>query len=44
MSDLFAEAAVVEHADERDIAAIVALNNQFAPDGLTLTRSVDFVT
>ena len=34
----------VEHADERDIDAIVALNNLFAPDGLTLTRSVDFVT
>ena len=28
----------VEHADERDIAAIVALNNLFAPDGLTLMR------
>jgi amino-acid N-acetyltransferase len=34
----------VEHADEHDIPAIVALNNLFAPDGLTLPRSVDFVT
>ena len=34
----------VEHAVERDISEIVALNNMFAPDGLTLTRSVDFVT
>lgn len=34
----------VEHAEERDIDAIVALNNLFAPDGLTLPRSVDFVT
>lgn len=34
----------VEHADERDISAISALNNLFAPDGLTLPRSVDFVT
>lgn len=35
---------VIHHADERDIPAIVALNNQFAPDGLTLTRSHAFVT
>lgn len=34
----------VHHAEERDIPAIVALNNLFAPDGLTLTRSPDFVT
>ena len=34
----------VEHAVERDIPAISALNNLFAPDGLTLPRSVDFVT
>jgi amino-acid N-acetyltransferase len=34
----------VEHADERDIHAISELNNLFAPDGLTLPRSVDFVT
>jgi len=34
----------VQHAEERDIAAITALNNLFAPDGLTLTRSADFVT
>lgn len=34
----------VEHAEERDIAAIAALNNLFAPDGLTLPRSVNFVT
>jgi amino-acid N-acetyltransferase len=37
-------AAGVEHADERDIQAIVALNNMFAPDGLTLSRSEEFVT
>lgn len=35
---------VVHHADEADIPAIVALNNLFAPDGLTLTRSEAFVT
>jgi amino-acid N-acetyltransferase len=35
---------VVEHAVERDIAAISALNNLFAPDGLTLPRSEEFVT
>ncbi len=34
----------VDHAEERDIAAIVALNNLFAPDGLTLHRSEAFVT
>jgi amino-acid N-acetyltransferase len=33
----------VEHAHERDIPAIVALNNLFAPDGLTLMRSEAFV-
>ncbi len=37
-------AAGVEHAQERDIPAIVALNNMYAPDGLTLHRSDDFVT
>ncbi len=35
---------VVEHAAEHDIAAISALNNLFAPDGLTLPRSEGFVT
>jgi amino-acid N-acetyltransferase len=35
---------LVHHAEERDIPAIVALNNTFAPDGLTLTRSDAFVT
>ena len=34
----------VEHAEERDILAIAALNNLFAPDGLTLTRTESFVT
>lgn len=34
----------VEHAEERDILPIVALNNMYAPDGLTLTRSEEFVT
>ena len=34
----------VEHAAEADIEAIAALNNLFAPDGLTLMRSTDFVT
>lgn len=34
----------VHHAEEADIPAIVALNNMYAPDGLTLTRSVAFVT
>jgi amino-acid N-acetyltransferase len=34
----------VLHAEERDIPEIVTLNNIYAPDGLTLTRSVDFVT
>lgn len=38
------EPIVLEHAEERDIAAISALNNLFAPDGLTLPRSEDFVT
>ncbi len=33
----------VEHADERDIEPIAALNNLFAPDGLTLMRTHDFV-
>ena len=37
-------AIVVEHADDCDIAAISALNNLFAPDGLTLPRSEEFVT
>lgn len=35
---------VVHHADEADIPAIVALNNLYAPDGLTLMRSEAFVT
>ena len=34
----------VEHAHERDIAFISSLNNLFAPDGLTLMRSEEFVT
>jgi amino-acid N-acetyltransferase len=34
----------VVHAEERDIPAIAALNNLFAPDGLTLHRTEDFVT
>ena len=38
------ESIAVEHAVERDIATISALNNLFAPDGLTLPRSEDFVT
>lgn len=33
----------MEHAEARDIAAIAALNNLFAPDGLTLPRSEAFV-
>jgi len=32
----------VERANETDIAALVALNNRFVPQGLTLTRSEDF--
>ena len=35
---------LVEHAEERDILPIVALNNMYAPDGLTLARSEAFVT
>jgi amino-acid N-acetyltransferase len=38
------DAIRVEHAEERDIPAIVALNNMYAPDGLTLMRSEEFVT
>ena len=34
----------VLHADERDIPAIAALNNLFAPDSLTLHRTEEFVT
>lgn len=34
----------IEHAKDRDIAAIASLNNLFAPDGLTLMRSKEFVT
>jgi amino-acid N-acetyltransferase len=34
----------VEHAADGDIPAIVALNNLYAPDGLTLHRSEAFVT
>ena len=33
----------VQHANETDIKDIVALNNRYAPQGLTLTRSDDFV-
>lgn len=32
----------VERAHETDLQALVALNNRFAPEGLTLTRSADF--
>lgn len=32
----------VDRANETDLPALVALNNRFAPDGLTLTRSADF--
>ena len=32
----------VERANETDLPALVALNNRFAPEGLTLTRSEDF--
>ena len=31
------------HANDEDVAAIVALNNQFAGDGLTLPRTEEFV-
>lgn len=34
----------VERAIESDIPAIVALNNLYAPDGLTLRRSEEFVS
>ena len=44
MSSPHYRASRVEHAHERDIAAIAALNNLFAPDGLTLHRSEEFVT
>ncbi len=37
-------AAAVEPAQAPDIPAMVALNNLFAPDGLTLTRSPAFVS
>jgi len=33
----------VQHAHDDDVAEIVALNNMFAPDGLTLHRSESFV-
>lgn len=33
----------VRHAHDDDVADIVALNNMFAPDGLTLYRSKAFV-
>lgn len=36
-------AVLVEPARAADVPAIVALNNLFAPDGLTLTRSPAFV-
>ena len=32
----------VERAHETDLQALVALNNRFAPEGLTLTRTEDF--
>ncbi|MFI5311260.1 MAG: GNAT family N-acetyltransferase [Gemmatimonadales bacterium] len=32
----------IEHPNETDLPALVALNNRFAPQGLTLTRSIDF--
>jgi amino-acid N-acetyltransferase len=32
----------VERANETDLPSLVALNNRFAPQGLTLTRSEDF--
>lgn len=35
---------LVQHAEDADIPAIVALNNMYAPDGLTLRRSEAFVT
>ncbi len=35
---------VVHHAEASDIPAIVTLNNLYAPDGLTLRRSEEFVT
>jgi amino-acid N-acetyltransferase len=31
------------HATDADVAAIVALNNQFSADGLTLSRTAEFV-
>jgi len=33
----------IDRATERDVAHIAALNNRFAPEGLTLPRSEDFV-
>lgn len=33
----------VEHAEPRDVAAIAALNNRYAPDELTLPRTEAFV-
>lgn len=44
MTDPSSTPLVVEHAAEWDIAPISALNNLFAPDGLTLPRSEEFVT
>lgn len=34
---------MISRPTERDVAAIVALNNQFAPEGKTLHRSAQFV-
>jgi len=34
---------VINHPTEKDVAAIVALNNRFAPEGKTLYRSPQFV-
>ncbi len=33
----------IERANETDLPSLVALNNRFAPMGLTLTRSADFM-
>ena len=32
----------VDHANETDLQQLVALNNRFAPQGLTITRSEEF--
>ncbi len=43
-SNVGAELLRVERATLRDVAPISALNNLFAPDGLTLLRDESFVT